>query len=219
MSHYDRDPSTGTLIRTDGGLNLQDMKAVMLELCYPIGSMYMSTVNVSPATFLGGTWISHSGYMLRGATSGVSSNQAQKDGGSDTHELTIAEMPSHTHTQNSHNHTQNAHNHSAQANGNHTHDVCSPANHTWGAWYGTPQGGTATFAFSPATVNNLIYGGQKLTAQLAGAHSHTIDNNTATNQAQTATNQNTGGGTANVKGAAHSVLNNYKNVYIWERTA
>lgn len=109
MSHYDRDPSTGTLTRTDGGLNLQDMKAVMLDICYPVGSIYQSTENVSPATFLGGTWISLSGYMLRGATSGVRQNNNANDGGADSQ--TISSVASHNHTQNSHNHTQNAHHH------------------------------------------------------------------------------------------------------------
>jgi len=102
MSHYDRDPSTGTLTRTDGGLNLQDMKAVMLDICYPVGSIYQSTENVSPATFLGGTWISLSGYMLRGATSGVRQNTNALDGGADS--VTISSVASHNHTQNAHGH-------------------------------------------------------------------------------------------------------------------
>ncbi len=56
-------------------------------------------------SFYGGTkWIQHSGYILRGATSGVKTNRASKDGGEDTHKLTINEMPSHTHVQNAHNH-------------------------------------------------------------------------------------------------------------------
>lgn len=102
MSHYDRDPETGTLTRTDGGLNLQDMKAVMLDICYPVGSIYQSTENVSPATFLGGTWISLSGYMLRGATSGVRQNNNANDGGADS--VTVSSVASHNHTQNAHSH-------------------------------------------------------------------------------------------------------------------
>ena len=43
------------------------------------------------------TWIQHSGYILRGASSGVTANSATKDGGEDTHKLTTNEIPAHTH--------------------------------------------------------------------------------------------------------------------------
>ena len=113
MSHYDRDPSTGVLTRTDGGLNLQDMKAVMLDICYPVGSIYQSTENVSPATFLGGTWISLSGYMLRGATSGVRQNTNALDGGADS--VTVSSVASHNHN--------NGATGTMSANNKHTHTV------------------------------------------------------------------------------------------------
>lgn len=44
------------------------------------------------------SWIQHSGYVLRGATSGVVANSATKTGGEDTHILTVNEIPSHRHS-------------------------------------------------------------------------------------------------------------------------
>lgn len=54
----------------------------------------MSTSNVSPASFMGGSWAPIKDRMLIGAGNsyGVTST-----GGSTTHTLTVAEMPSHTH--------------------------------------------------------------------------------------------------------------------------
>jgi hypothetical protein len=78
------------------------VRALMLELCYPVGSIYISTKNVSPQTFLGGTWKSKSGYVLRGATSGVNFNSDTNDGGADS--VTVSSVASHNHTQNAHSH-------------------------------------------------------------------------------------------------------------------
>ena len=57
-------------------------------------------------TYGGTTWIQHTGYVLRGASSGVVSRNATATGGSDTitpsgtvggHTLTNSEIPSHNH--------------------------------------------------------------------------------------------------------------------------
>lgn len=81
-----------------------DMKALMLEYCYPVGSFYISTKNVSPQTFLGGTWESRSGYMLRAATSDVTFDKANdtNDGGADS--VTVSSVANHNHTQDQHRH-------------------------------------------------------------------------------------------------------------------
>lgn len=68
---------------------------------YPIGCIIESTTCSTMASVVsaygGTTWIQHSGYFLRGASSGVVSNSATATGGEDTHVLTINEMPSHNH--------------------------------------------------------------------------------------------------------------------------
>ena len=74
-----------------------------LEL-YPVGSIYISTTNTNPGTFIGGTWESYGeGRTLIGAGIGTDTNNESKSfianstGGEYKHTLTTAEMPSHTH--------------------------------------------------------------------------------------------------------------------------
>lgn len=69
-------------------------KASVLNLIYPVGSIYMSVNNVSPQNFLGGTWAKIEGRFLLSADS---SHAAGSTGGEETHTLTVNEIPSHHH--------------------------------------------------------------------------------------------------------------------------
>ena len=73
-------------------------KASLLDLTYPVGSIYMSVSNVNPSNLFGGTWVEFaSGRTLVGVdTSQTEFNTVEKTGGSKTHKLTIDEMPIHT---------------------------------------------------------------------------------------------------------------------------
>lgn len=61
---------------------------------YPVGSIYMSTKNTSPASMFGGTWEQIKDKFLLSAGDTYS---AGSTGGEATHTLTLNEMPSHTH--------------------------------------------------------------------------------------------------------------------------
>lgn len=67
---------------------------LLIDLIYPVGSIYMSTNNVSPQTFFGGTWERIQDRFLLGAGGTYT---AGATGGSATHTLTVNEMPNHYH--------------------------------------------------------------------------------------------------------------------------
>ena len=64
----------------------------LLQVIYPVGSMYFSCSATSPSFIIGGTWSQITGAVLRLNGSGVGGYSS-----SDTHTLTINEMPSHRH--------------------------------------------------------------------------------------------------------------------------
>lgn len=74
---------------------VNDLQAGLLSLVYPVGSIYMSANNVSPAVFLGGTWEQIKDRFLLAAGDTYASGST---GGEATHTLTVNEMPSHKHT-------------------------------------------------------------------------------------------------------------------------
>lgn len=75
-------------------------KTSILNLVYPVGSIYMSANNVSPQTFLGGTWVAWgAGRVPVGVSSSDTDfNTAEKTGGEKTHGLSVDEMPRHDHS-------------------------------------------------------------------------------------------------------------------------
>ena len=116
----------------------------LLNRVYPVGSIYMSAVNVSPASFLGGTWQAiEQGRMLMAAGS---SWQAGTTGGAAYHALTVAEMPAHDHSA------------TETAAGGHTHGAS------------TGSAGAHSHSGSTNNAGNHYHTG---TTNGAGSHSHT----------------------------------------------
>lgn len=145
--------------------------------------------------FYGGTtWIQHSGYVLRGATSSVTANSAVKDGGQDSvtpsgtnsggsvnnHKLTVTEMPAHNHDTGA----RNPGNAAGLAN-----LMMSAGSYSQ---YTTAGGSTDILSWKWNWGVNTQGG--------SGNHNHGFTNPTFT-------------------GNTHTNLPAYKNVYIWERTA
>ena len=179
---------TGTLAdQTDvqAAIDAKSTLAAALLAAWPVGAVYLSVISTSPATLFGGTWSAiAAGRVLVGLDSGDTDfDTAEEQGGAKTVTLTEAQIPVHTHTQNAHNHTQDQHRHA------HLRERSAT---TGGA---TTQ--IARTADTSSTVDSAVV----------------TEYATATNQAATAVNQNTGGG------GSHSNVQPYFVVYIWKRTA
>lgn len=68
----------------------------ILEIAYPVGSIYLSVNNTNPSSLFGfGTWEAIEDRFLLGASS---TYVAGTTGGEATHTLTVDEIPSHNHT-------------------------------------------------------------------------------------------------------------------------
>ena len=129
---------------SDSGMPLWN-GAPLLNLVYPVGSIYLSSNNTNPATFFGGTWTQIKDKFILTAGDYYSNGAI---GGAATVTLTVSNMPSHKHsftpsgtigshthsftpsgTVGSHTHTGPSHTHSftpsgeISTNGDHTHLV------------------------------------------------------------------------------------------------
>lgn len=85
-----RDSEAARTTDLNNKVNITDL----LNLVYPIGSIYMSVNNVSPATLFGGTWEQIEDRFLLAAGSSYS---AGSTGGAATVALTVNQLPSHNH--------------------------------------------------------------------------------------------------------------------------
>ena len=199
-----KDESGNTIIQMPitRAKNVEDL----IEMIYPVGSIYMSAVATSPATLFGGVWEAlDEGRVLIGANSTYA---AGSTGGEATHTLTASEMPSHTHSG------------TTDSAGAHTHTrgtmditgslvapgISSSFYDATGAF--TPKGSrnqndprhySANGAYN--TVNFNASNSWTGSTSSSGAHSHSVTIN------------ETGGG------VAHNNMQPYLAVYMWKRVS
>lgn len=62
----------------------------LMDIVYPVGSIYQSMSATSPASTIGGTWTQLKTFLYGSTT-------AKQTGGEATHTLTVNEIPSHKH--------------------------------------------------------------------------------------------------------------------------
>ena len=74
---------------------IENQLEALTNMIYPVGSIYLSVNNTSPATLFGGTWEQIKDTFLLSAGDTYTAGDT---GGEATHTLTIDEIPSHQHS-------------------------------------------------------------------------------------------------------------------------
>lgn len=151
---------------SQNNINMQDVR----DFIYPVGSIYMSISSTSPATLFGGTWERINGYYLYAGTGGNTSGSNTSGGPSNNNTgstaITIAQMPSHTHTQNAHNHAQHSDTWMNDANNRDTR-----ISGTTGYYAGA---GLATYYTTSTTATNQNTGGGQGHTHSLNSHTHSV---------------------------------------------
>jgi microcystin-dependent protein len=127
----------------------------LANLIFPVGSIRMTVSASDESTFLGGTWVRWgTGRVPVGVnTSDANFNSVEKTGGTSTHALSVAELPSHNHSFSG--------SVTVNANGAHTHQASSGS-------YKVGSGSTSVYYY---LTNGGSSSGQ--TTGSAGSHNHT----------------------------------------------
>lgn len=250
--HVDKIATNSTLghIKIGIGLQMSNGKAnvnlsELIDKIYPVGSIYMSVNNVSPASFLGGTWERYAnGQTLIGINeSDTTFNTSGKSGGSKTNTLSIANIPSHTHSFSGSNTPTGWASTSVTVNGvdNHYHgsgalsansvdiqggfgNIALDANNAistsgvFSQWKTskTYKGSHNTEAVDFAWLNVSHSHSVAGTTDWGGAHSHSASASTSIGMNNLTISGTTG---SNGSGAAVNNLQPFTTCYIWKRTA
>lgn len=217
---------------TGGGIN-----------AYPVGSIYMSVIETSPADIFGGTWEAlDQGRVLIGAGS---VHPAGETGGAETVALTAAQMPSHNHSASfsgssgssgSHSHSISG---SLSSGGSHSHEcsglsISGKLNSVAFDPYMTISASGAFSISSEKSYWNATGTNKKIistrdvtlsgslsgSTASGGSHSHSFSSVSASSAGShthsisgTVTIGSTG------SGQAHENMPPYLSVYMWKRTA
>ena len=199
--------------------SIRAVKEDVFNLIYPVGSIYMSVNNVSPATLFGGEWESLENRFLVGAGSGYS---AGSKGGSDSADITHTHNMEHTHTM--------AHTHNMV----HTHPFNLPDHQHigstgydqnefyWAQAYGSEAVDTQNAYVVKPSYQQLGRARLALTSGVHGAVSGNTGVSSAGFTGDASTSTTSGASAANTGGSSKSSVPTvppYLAVYMWKRVA
>ena len=197
---------------------------------FPVGSLFLSLVEVNPSNCFGGQWERYAkGCCLVGVDpNDADFSQVNRPVGSKTVALTEMQNGAHTHLQNAHTHTQNVHTHVQNIHG-HSIPVLSGTAAGAGAHnHGIGYNGDAAFGSGKPRIAGSDYTAIAMDViQPSGTHSHSVTTVASTSGNTAAVNQNTAAINQNAvavnqssgSGAPHNNVQPSVPVYIWVRVA
>lgn len=181
------------VLANDDPSTYPSVSSMLLDLIYPIGSIYWSKNATNPSYLFGGTWVQIKDKFILAAGDSYKINTS---GGAATHTLTTAQLPSHTHG-------------------------VGTLNVTGEFELRHSQGGATVFTNSEQTNNSFTAtrnGGTQLWT--SGSQLVTNERNTDLVELNAKSGQGFTGSTASAgSGTAHNNMPPYVTAYCWERTA
>ena len=191
---------------SDSGMPLWN-GAPLLNLVYPVGSIYWSSKNINPGTLFGGTWVQIKDRFILAAGDYYSNGAT---GGAATVTLSVSNMPSHSHSFTPSGEV-GSHSHSFTPSGNVSSHSHTGPSHTHSF---TPSG-TVSSSFS-GTAGNTGAAGTGNTGATTPSFTGTAGYTGDTAPSFSGTAGYTG---SNGSGTSFSILPPYVVKYCWERTA
>lgn len=189
-------------------------KAGLLDLIYPVGSIYMSEKNVSPQTFLGGTWVQIKDRFLLGVGDTYTTVTT---GGSATKTIASGNLPKHTHKYNDYNttYTVNGTTLSAAQSGLRVHSHRQGLNCAGPKCSDNLAGTEDTSSYATNfnwNVTNWYFCPEQGNWAATSSHTHSLTEGTTKYTARTS-------GDGEFANTALNVMPPYQTVYMWKRTA
>lgn len=217
-------------------LESDDIKKDIVDLIYPVGSIYISMNSANPSTLFGGTWQAFGqGRVLIGAGTVVNDGStslsftAGSTGGEYEHKLTTSEIPSHAHSFSGTTSANNrSHTHSyTKATGvqghtltiaempSHSHNFTVPISREWNG------NGGAAYQLDSSREDRPTYDNYISSTGGGGSHSHGLSTSSTNSGSESQNHTHTFSGTTGStgSGSSHNNIQPYIVVYMWKRTA